>query len=113
VHDTNRTTAIRQEADNYRTSLSRLRPVGGAMKIRWLPALLILAVVAAAIRLGFWQRDRAHQKEALQADIVRYGTPRRSTWARSRLRWRRSSFTACGRRPLHARAGGVPRQSAV
>lgn len=42
------------------------------MKIRWLPALLILAVVAAAIRLGFWQRDRAHQKEALQADIVRY-----------------------------------------
>ncbi|HDR8961505.1 TPA: SURF1 family protein [Burkholderia vietnamiensis] len=72
MHDTNRTTAIRQEADNYRTSLSRLRPVGGAMKIRWLPALLILAVVAAAIRLGFWQRDRAHQKEALQADIVRY-----------------------------------------
>ena len=42
------------------------------MKIRWLPALLILAVVAVTIRLGFWQRDRAHQKEALQANIVRY-----------------------------------------
>jgi cytochrome oxidase assembly protein ShyY1 len=69
VHDTNRTTAIRQEADNYRTSLSRLRPVGGAMKIRWLPALLISP--SSPIRLGFW-RDRAHQKEALQADIVRY-----------------------------------------
>ena len=42
------------------------------MKIRWLPALLILVVVAVTIRLGFWQRDRAHQKEALQASIERY-----------------------------------------
>lgn len=42
------------------------------MKIRWLPALLILVVVAVTIRLGFWQRDRAHQKEALQASIARY-----------------------------------------
>ncbi|WP_323122596.1 SURF1 family protein [Burkholderia alba] len=42
------------------------------MKIRWLPALLILAVVAVTVRLGFWQRDRAHQKEALAASIVRY-----------------------------------------
>ena len=37
------------------------------MKIRWLPALLILVVVAVTIRLGFWQRDRAHQKEAQRA----------------------------------------------
>ncbi|WP_218883610.1 SURF1 family protein [Burkholderia guangdongensis] len=42
------------------------------MKIRWLPALLILAVVAITVRLGFWQRDRAHQKEALEANITRY-----------------------------------------
>ncbi len=42
------------------------------MKIRWLPALLILVVVAVTIRLGFWQRERAHQKEALQASIERY-----------------------------------------
>jgi surfeit locus 1 family protein len=42
------------------------------MKIRLLPALLILFVVAVTIRLGFWQRDRAHQKEALQAQIERY-----------------------------------------
>lgn len=42
------------------------------MKIRWLPALLILAVIAVTVRLGFWQRDRAHQKEALEANIVRY-----------------------------------------
>jgi surfeit locus 1 family protein len=42
------------------------------MKRRWLPALLILAVIAVTVRLGFWQRDRAHQKEALAASIERY-----------------------------------------
>jgi len=42
------------------------------MKIRWLPALLILIVVAVTVRLGFWQRDRAHQKEALQAHITQF-----------------------------------------
>lgn len=43
-----------------------------AMKIRLLPALLILIVVAVTVRLGFWQRDRAHQKEALQAQITQF-----------------------------------------
>jgi surfeit locus 1 family protein len=42
------------------------------MKIRWLPALLILVVVALTVRLGFWQRDRAHQKEALEAHITQF-----------------------------------------
>lgn len=42
------------------------------MKFRLVPALLILLVMAVTIRLGFWQRDRAHQKEALQANIERY-----------------------------------------
>jgi surfeit locus 1 family protein len=42
------------------------------MKIRWLPALLILIVVAVTTRLGFWQRDRAHQKEALEARITQF-----------------------------------------
>ena len=42
------------------------------MKIRLLPALLILIVVAVTVRLGFWQRDRAHQKEALQAQITQF-----------------------------------------
>lgn len=42
------------------------------MKIRLVPALLIVIVMAVTIRLGFWQRDRAHQKEALQAQITRY-----------------------------------------
>ncbi|MFP6557039.1 SURF1 family protein [Paraburkholderia sp. B3] len=42
------------------------------MKFRLMPALLILLVMAVTIRLGFWQRDRAHQKEALQAQIERY-----------------------------------------
>ncbi|WP_206997297.1 SURF1 family protein [Trinickia mobilis] len=42
------------------------------MKIRLLPALLILIVMTVTIRLGFWQRDRAHQKEALEANIARF-----------------------------------------
>lgn len=42
------------------------------MKIRLVPALLIALVMAVTIRLGFWQLDRAHQKEALQAQIDRY-----------------------------------------
>jgi surfeit locus 1 family protein len=42
------------------------------MKIRLWPALLILLVVAITVRLGFWQRDRAHQKEALNAQIVAF-----------------------------------------
>jgi surfeit locus 1 family protein len=42
------------------------------MKIRWLPALLILAVIALTVRLGFWQRDRAHQKEAREALIAQF-----------------------------------------
>ncbi|TDV37088.1 cytochrome oxidase assembly protein ShyY1 [Paraburkholderia caballeronis] len=42
------------------------------MKIRVVPMLLILAVVVVAVRLGFWQRDRAHQKEALQAQITQF-----------------------------------------
>ena len=42
------------------------------MKIRLVPALLILIVMAVTIRLGFWQRDRAHQKEALEANITRF-----------------------------------------
>jgi len=42
------------------------------MKFRWLPALVILLVVAVTVRLGFWQRDRAHQKEALQAHITQF-----------------------------------------
>jgi len=40
------------------------------MKFRLVPALLILLVAAVTVRLGFWQRDRAHQKEALQANIA-------------------------------------------
>ncbi|VXB47420.1 SURF1-like protein [Burkholderia sp. 8Y] len=42
------------------------------MKIRFWPTLLILIVVAVTVRLGFWQRDRAHQKEALNARITAF-----------------------------------------
>lgn len=43
------------------------------MKFRLVPVLLILLVIAVTVRLGFWQRDRAHQKEALQASIEQAG----------------------------------------
>ncbi|WP_250498946.1 SURF1 family protein [Caballeronia sp. GAWG1-5s-s] len=42
------------------------------MKIRFWPTLVILIVVAVTVRLGFWQRDRAHQKEALNARITAF-----------------------------------------
>lgn len=42
------------------------------MKIRFWPAVIILIVMAITIRLGFWQRDRAHQKEALNAQIMAF-----------------------------------------
>jgi surfeit locus 1 family protein len=42
------------------------------MKFRLFPAMLILVVIAITVRLGFWQRDRAHQKEALEARITQF-----------------------------------------
>lgn len=42
------------------------------LKIRFGPALAVLIVIAVTVWLGFWQRDRAHQKEALQARIERF-----------------------------------------
>jgi surfeit locus 1 family protein len=42
------------------------------LTVRFWPALLILIVVAITVKLGFWQRDRAHQKEALNARIVAF-----------------------------------------
>jgi cytochrome oxidase assembly protein ShyY1 len=42
------------------------------MKFRLVPALLILLVVVVTVRLGFWQRDRAHQKEALEAQVTQF-----------------------------------------
>ena len=42
------------------------------MKFRLIPVLLILLVVVVTVRLGFWQRDRAQQKEALEARITQF-----------------------------------------
>jgi surfeit locus 1 family protein len=42
------------------------------LKLQFWPAVVILVVIAVTVRLGFWQRDRAHQKEALQAHITRW-----------------------------------------
>ncbi|WP_345812757.1 SURF1 family protein [Paraburkholderia sp. PREW-6R] len=42
------------------------------MKFRLVPVLLILLVVAVTVRLGFWQRSRALQKEALEAQITQF-----------------------------------------
>jgi cytochrome oxidase assembly protein ShyY1 len=39
-------------------------------RIPVIPTLLVLAAVAVMIRLGFWQLDRLHQKEALLADYA-------------------------------------------
>jgi cytochrome oxidase assembly protein ShyY1 len=49
-----------------------------------LPTLLLLAAVAVMIRLGFWQLDRLHEKEAL---LARYGAatgkPDLASWPKS------------------------------
>jgi surfeit locus 1 family protein len=42
------------------------------MKFRLVPVLLILLVVVVTVRLGFWQRSRALQKEALEAHIMQF-----------------------------------------
>ncbi|WP_091907215.1 SURF1 family protein [Chitinasiproducens palmae] len=42
------------------------------MKFRLVPVLLIAVVIAVTTALGFWQRDRAHQKEARQHQLVMY-----------------------------------------
>jgi len=42
------------------------------LKIRFWPALLVAFVVVVTTLLGFWQRSRAHQKEALQAAIAQF-----------------------------------------
>lgn len=41
------------------------------MKFRLVPTLLIVLAMVVAVRLGFWQLDRAHQKEAIEARIAR------------------------------------------
>src|ERR1700709_2916214 len=51
---------------------SGFHPRTHAMKILFWPALIILIVMAVTVRLGFWQRDRAHQKEHLNAQMVAF-----------------------------------------
>src|SRR5579871_1919761 len=41
------------------------------LNLRLWPTLLVLAVVALTVRLGFWQRERAYQKEALATRLAR------------------------------------------
>lgn len=40
------------------------------MRGRWTPAALLLAVAVLTLLLGFWQRDRAHRREALAAYLT-------------------------------------------
>jgi len=42
------------------------------LKIRFWPAVTVLAVAALTTSLGFWQRGRAHEKEARQARIEQF-----------------------------------------
>lgn len=44
-------------------------PYSSKLKIRLIPALTILVVIATAMALGFWQLQRAHYKEQLQQKI--------------------------------------------
>jgi surfeit locus 1 family protein len=48
-------------------SLSKRRP-------RWIPTLATIVAMALTARLGFWQLDRAHQKERLQTQYERMRT---------------------------------------
>lgn len=42
------------------------------LKIRFWPALIVLAVVLITTRLGFWQLSRAHQREALNTHMTEF-----------------------------------------
>jgi surfeit locus 1 family protein len=42
------------------------------LKIRFWPALIVVAVVLITTRLGFWQLYRAHQREALNAHMTEF-----------------------------------------
>jgi cytochrome oxidase assembly protein ShyY1 len=42
------------------------------LKIRFWPALVVIVVALLTTALGFWQRGRAHEKEARQARIEQY-----------------------------------------
>lgn len=81
-------------------------------RIPVIPTLLVLAAVAVMVRLGFWQIDRMHQKEALlrtysanlnqQAEaIVLLGSPfiRRDNW------YRRVHFLCRGQGMTEPKAG--------
>jgi cytochrome oxidase assembly protein ShyY1 len=58
-----------------RTALQRGRT--GAVRSRWLPVVALLAVIALTASLGQWQRHRAAEKDALQAqrDAARAAAP--------------------------------------
>lgn len=67
-----------------------------------LPTIVVLAAVALMIRLGFWQLDRMHQKEAL---LARYAAARsfssdvpypRTADERERALYRHSTLTCSG-----------------
>ena len=67
-----------------------------------IPTIVVLAAVAVMIRLGFWQIDRMHEKEAM---LARYETARtmssdvpypRNVTERDRALFRHSSLTCTG-----------------
>lgn len=49
-------------------------PVSRRWRPLWIPTIAAVAVIAATARMGLWQLDRAHQKEALQAQYERMRT---------------------------------------
>jgi len=53
------------------TPSSRTVAVGNRSRASWLPTVAAVIIMTVTVRLGFWQLDRAHQKEALQAQFER------------------------------------------
>jgi surfeit locus 1 family protein len=49
----------------------RIVRISASFRPTWIPTIAAIVTIAATARLGFWQLDRAHQKEALQAQYER------------------------------------------
>ena len=80
-------------------------------RIPVLPTLVVLIAVAIMVRLGFWQLDRLHEKQALLTQYARAGTMSASVIvpgdpaARARLAFRHVGTVCRAIGPTATRAG--------
>jgi surfeit locus 1 family protein len=49
----------------------RIVRISASFRPNWIPTIAAIVTIAATARLGFWQLDRAHQKQTLQAQYER------------------------------------------